>query len=104
MNCKQAAELITGYVDCELDSSECDALEAHLLGCPRCRDRVVREREVKELVRRTHVPSCVPEQLMGQILLKCGMRNDECGMKKPFITPHSSLPSVRVYPPIRPRG
>ena len=37
-DCEKIQELLTGYIDGELDSPTCRLLEQHILGCPECKE------------------------------------------------------------------
>ena len=67
MDCREASELITAYVDDELGGADSDFLFAHLRECVRCRERLALEREAKRLVGLRHSATSSPEELRNRI-------------------------------------
>ncbi len=59
------------YLDGELSPQECDALKAHLEGCPPCLDEYERDLLLKSLIRRScrceQAPATLRTQIMTQI-------------------------------------
>jgi anti-sigma factor RsiW len=51
MTCKEALANISAYLDAELDTTACDAIERHCLECPSCADLVKGMRETVGLCR-----------------------------------------------------
>jgi anti-sigma factor RsiW len=49
LHCTQVAELVSAYVDGELDATERDRIARHLEGCPGCRAAVDQFETVKRL-------------------------------------------------------
>ena len=50
-NCVDVDAIMTAYVDGEITAGEAQAVQAHLDGCPACRDRAVAEQAVRERLR-----------------------------------------------------
>ena len=91
ITCQQADELITGFVDGELDNSERRTIQIHLPACPQCQEHYDRERQLKFLLLRSGLSftaplaftngikirltdsSVVPDRTRLGILLKTGM-------------------------------
>lgn len=67
MNCREAAELITAYVDDELDAEESATLVEHLSECWSCRERLVFEQELCVSLRQNHCPMRCSEHLRKRI-------------------------------------
>jgi len=68
IHCRAAAELITGYIDGELTADELAALDEHLAECPECHERVIAERQTKDLVARPRQPAEAPDRLRRRII------------------------------------
>ncbi len=55
IDCDQVSELISGYVDGELDEDDAALVAEHLDLCPECREMLDYERDAKEIVKSRHV-------------------------------------------------
>jgi anti-sigma factor RsiW len=64
-DCRDLESLFAPYVDGEAGQIDCAAVDAHLKGCPACRERVSREREVREAIvaRRANLRGCASADL-----------------------------------------
>jgi len=66
MNCEQMENLISCYVDGELEKEHCDLLEQHIAGCSACRATLEAYRQIHEMCLQEDV--CPPEGLRTEIL------------------------------------
>jgi intracellular sulfur oxidation DsrE/DsrF family protein len=71
MNCREAARLLDGYLDAELDAAGSLAIEEHLLACPRCRAQLANLRAVQAAVRRGIEPAPAPAALRARLQAHC---------------------------------
>ncbi|MDN5346997.1 MAG: hypothetical protein PWP65_561 [Clostridia bacterium] len=72
MNCQEARQLITRFVDEELNAPQEQGLYVHLSGCPYCRHEVFLARETNKLLALacTHVEP--PAELLGRVMQAVG--------------------------------
>lgn len=56
MNCSAIDHLVDDYLDGVLTSSDAAALERHVAACPLCRARMIREQNVRQLLRTLPAP------------------------------------------------
>ena len=76
MNCKQACEQLSEYIDGELDEQSRCALEEHLAGCEACRDELEGLRRTVAAVK--NLPTVpAPEELSSRILAAIPARAKE---------------------------
>lgn len=68
MNCDKAPELITAFVDNELDDAERQDLEAHLRECAGCRRALEDERDLKREIREFGASLRAPAELRERII------------------------------------
>jgi anti-sigma factor RsiW len=67
MNCKDAPELIPVYVDGELDTTQAEALEAHLRGCTECTRLAEGERGWRRTVQAGATRYTAPDRLRARL-------------------------------------
>jgi hypothetical protein len=95
MNHAEVAELLGAYALDAVDPAEAEAVEAHLLECPRCRDEVAHHREVAAAL--AYAGATAPEGLWPRIAasLEAEAPGGELGRLYPFRPPRRRWP-VRV--------
>lgn len=62
-SCREVETLVTPYVDGEASPAERAVVDAHLAGCPLCRQRAAAETSARETVRSLLCRPCAPEHL-----------------------------------------
>src|SRR5260221_11139287 len=67
MNCKDAPKLIPVYVDGELDTTQAEALEAHLRGCTECTRLAEGERGWRRTVQAGATRHTAPDRLRARL-------------------------------------
>ncbi|NQT21495.1 MAG: zf-HC2 domain-containing protein [Planctomycetes bacterium] len=88
IDCNQASELISAYVDDELDDDEEALLAEHLYLCPDCREMLDYERDAKEIVRRRHVQVRSPANVRSAIvdgIARASDRPFDCRARPPVV-------------------
>lgn len=72
-NCRDVEPLIAPYVDGEAAASDRAAVDAHLRGCPCCRDLVTTERAARDVLvaRRAGLRTCAPGALRARCAASC---------------------------------
>jgi len=95
IHCRAAEELITGYVDGELTADELAAIDEHLAGCPACRERVVHERQTKELVGGSHREESAPERLRRRIIGAIFGKPDAAAPSVPKLAPNAGIKPIK---------
>ena len=82
MECKQVAELLTAFVDGELDWRSSAIVQQHLAVCGRCCREYRLEQQTKALLRRTIAPAKTPDdiadRLNATLFAECLARSLEC--------------------------
>lgn len=68
IDCDQVSELISAYVDGELDEDEAALVAEHLAHCPHCPEMLDYERDAKEIVKRRHVQNESPAEVRRVII------------------------------------
>src|SRR5712692_9584847 len=71
MNCAELKSQLHPYVDGELAVAAMSEVDAHVAECPGCRERVAREREFRQLLRRQPRESA-PQELGERIRARIG--------------------------------
>ena len=61
MVCRQAVELVTAYLEDALPSRDRARFEAHLQGCPHCREYLEQMRRTIQLMGRIEADELAPE-------------------------------------------
>lgn len=72
ITCQQADELITGFVDGELDNRERRTIQSHLSACPQCQEHYDREQQLKFLLLRRGLTVTAPTAFHENIKHKLG--------------------------------
>ena len=62
-SCREIESLVTPYIDGEASPSERAVVDAHLAGCPPCRQRAAAETSARDTVRTRLCRPCAPEHL-----------------------------------------
>ena len=65
--CRQAVELMAGYLDGALSGSERARLEAHLADCPHCSEHLAQLRVTIEVLGRVE-PDDLPEEALDELV------------------------------------
>lgn len=65
--CRQAVELMAGYLDGALSASERARLEAHLADCPHCSEHLAQLRVTIEVLGRVE-PDDLPEEALDELV------------------------------------
>ena len=65
-SCREVEPLVTPYVDGEVSPDERAVVDAHLAGCPPCRQRTAAERSARETVRTRFSRPCAPDDLRAR--------------------------------------
>jgi len=95
IHCRAAEELITGYIDGELTADELAAIDEHLAQCPACRDRVINERETKNLVGRAHEPRPAPDMARRRIMDAIFGKPRTADASVPKLAPNAGIKPVK---------
>ena len=83
-------ELLSAYLDGELEPLVSASVEAHLASCPACRKRLEELREVDQLVKATAVPTGDLDSKRGEILSYLEEKHFS-GRKLPFLSRRLSV-------------
>ena len=65
MNCPDARALASSYLDGELPEEMCDRIQAHMLGCERCRGEIGSLRATVDALRRACAPPAAGEEFVA---------------------------------------
>jgi len=68
MQCKEAAKLISPYVDGELDGSDASKFEQHINECCCCRNEVHLMQEAKRMIAGSYQCAAAPDHVRADIL------------------------------------
>ena len=92
IHCRAAADLITGYIDGELTADELVALDEHLAECPACRERVIAERQTKDLVACPRQAAEAPDRLRRRIIDAIFGKSGPAGSTVPKLASNARVP------------
>ena len=80
--CREVLANISGYLDGELDTTACDAIERHCIGCSTCAALVTGLRETMGLCRQAAevpLPDAVRQRALESVRRLLGRHDDENG-------------------------
>jgi len=98
IDCEEASELITAYVDGELHQDDAELLCDHLDQCPACREKLDFEREAKEIVKLHHMPKPGPERVRKRIV--DDITNASANPGQVYLTSRGNVPLKLLIVPL----
>jgi len=96
IDCGEASELITAYVDGELQQDDEERLCDHLDQCPECREKLDFERDAKEIVKLQHAPRPSPTKVRKRIVDGVMRASEAPGQARPGSPGHARLKPLMV--------
>ena len=95
MNCKDARQLITGYVDGELDLVGSMEVESHLEDCGSCLQTLKSQRELKQAIRSSALSFDMPRGLENRVM--AATRKESKASARKSATASSGLSALRSW-------
>jgi anti-sigma factor (TIGR02949 family) len=70
MNCEESDRFLDAYLDGELEPDKRAELDQHLAGCPECKQKLDRSRQLREFFTANAPHYSAPPELKGKVLAR----------------------------------